>query len=156
MPFTGTYYYDEEIDKLVINSIIKNKDSIMKKEERIFKSSTELMQKILLENHFIGFFNSCVPIYVQKKVTPSSRASIKLLKDKYILYIASHLKNKYYSALDTFFISKLITTYGINASISLIAEIKYIDDLHSGNYGYDLNNSPIILDYGGYDSSMWE
>ena len=162
IPFTGTYYYDEETDKLIINSVIKNKDSIMKDEERIFKSSTELMQKILLENHFIGFFNDCVPIYIQRKAIPhriATESDFGLLKTKYTtkkLCIASYLQNKYNSDLDIFFILKLITIYGVNTSISLITEMKNIDDLHSGNYGYDLNNFPVIIDYGGYDSSMWE
>jgi hypothetical protein len=113
----------------------------------------------------VGFTKDCTPFYYQERVKETfaqsskeehaaSDDSKKILKRKR----ASNESGSWCS-LPEVWLCAAIDFYGLEAVEELLnfcEENNLFQDLHSENFGYRFDNSPVLFDYCGfYDNSCW-
>lgn len=169
IPFTGVYasIYKME-NSLFYRTFISGADGdICAEENSIYEEVSKLGASLLEPNIFVGLYNDCLPIYIQKKVdTIALDDSIIFQDDRVVIEgicgktgskIVDYLyREKGETFLPKSYLAIMIRTYGIQTTCKIYKEFKpLISDLHKGNYGRRKDGSIALFDYGGYDSSRW-
>lgn len=148
IPWTGCYedVYDEEKDREHVYRYDYGIDYCpMEDEINYYNDTDEEARQYLAENEFVGLYNDSIPIYVQEKV-------------KYIGWGAAtntSVSNKFSAkacvySLGTKIAKMIVEQLGYDEGFRVVRELDNIDDLHSGNYGFDKYGNFKIIDYAGY------
>lgn len=95
------------------------------------------------------------PIYIQEKVIPVNKDTIKRKASNRALKIAG----KTSTCLSKTWLALAIDFYGNEKVQKFVNYIENIDpeisqDLHYGNYGYRLDGSPCLLDFSGWNEDI--
>lgn len=127
---------------------------ICAEENDIYERANEMTKKLLMPNIFIGLYNNCVPIYIQKKVITNKSFCYKRITalDRLSRYVAEKVECYLnYKAL-----AQYLPILGIIKFREMCSNIAQIDDLHESNWGYNEDGTVAIIDYGGYDEEgLW-
>lgn len=110
------------------------------------------VEEAFLENIYIGTADNH-PIYVQQKVEVVDRYSLSERHSQRSEELCKKISKDIYNPFEFDWACDYIEYFGEIAFEKLLnfCEEEYLSDFHMGNLGY-LNEIPIILDYGGYES----
>lgn len=159
IPFKGSYEYEEDEDCDCFNEYMLN---YCEEAVKIYAAAEEAnVEFFFAETDYVGSSYNDYPVYAQPKVIPYNRlcsssrrapSAGSLLRAKEI-DIEYREKNYCRIPFEDDWVGAVIDEYGEDALMKLVKFIKEenISDLHSGNYGYTLDNKPIIFDYSGFD-----
>lgn len=147
IPWTGVYtevdkdgkYNEEYVFDYELNY------SPMEEEISYYNDVDEETRQYLAENEFVGLYNNSIPIYVQEKVkhlgwgattntSVTGKFSVKTCVQRLSVKIAK----------------MIVEQLGYNEGLKVARELDSIDDLHSGNYGFDKYGQFKIIDYAGF------
>ena len=148
IPWTGCYTDDFERDEEDTRAYAYDYEITycpMEDEINYYNDADEEVRQYLAENEFVGLYNDSIPIYVQEKV-------------KYVGWGAvtnTSVSNKFSAKacgyrLGAKIIKMIIEQLGYDEGFKVVRELDYIDDLHSGNYGFDKYGQFKIIDYAGF------
>lgn len=169
IPITGIYkeeYYNEEdnFDFTIDNENFKTTKLVGKavgdfcnEEINIYEFFSVEAQEFLSLNTYIGDYND-IPIYIQEKAFSCDANGAFFSKFGYADSTISSVSNEidYLCNLnDSFseedFLYNIILKVGIVSAARILKEFCELDDLHSGNYGFNYKGDAVIFDYLGYD-----
>ena len=148
-----------ESEEMAIIKRLKEDCDLMDEENVLYEDANPALKKILLPNNFIGKWNNCIPVYVQKKIKSSlcdsERKTFSAQTKKYFDLIDAGLKME----CSKDFIMACIDAYGFSDTTEICEGIidLGLTDLHGGNIGFLPNDNPCIFDYAGYDEDLiWD
>ena len=121
-------------------------------------------QDFIKPNIYIGTYNG-LKVYIQERLMCTQEQTFlhnntinffSKLNVPRISELASQLEED--SELPWDFIYNMIDYYGEEFVINILDKMdeEGIYDLHEGNYGYDYDGFPALIDIGGYDSHFWD
>ncbi len=150
IPINGYYKEDSDGKLNYYHFSVDVGDNILDK-ETLLSESFQTKDKYFIPNVLVGKVGE-IPIYVQQKisnlcsfsdVTTENHSSsyIKKLREKLSLYIPAYFSNQY--------IIDIVRNFGLSFFIKLCHDCDFVSDLCPDNFGYDSNNIPCCIDYGG-------
>jgi hypothetical protein len=160
IPFAGSYdYAEDENSEDYFNRFMTN---YCEKAVELYALAEDAnIEFLFAETDCVGKSYNDYPVYAQPKVIPYSeipsssrrKSSAYSLKRAEELYTTYKEKEYYHIQFEDDWIGAVIDEYGEDTFIKLINFIRenHIFDLHRGNYGYTIDNKPIIFDYSDFD-----
>lgn len=173
IPITGIYeeeYFDDDEDLSFtedndnfkeVKVVGKAISDVCDEELAIYENYSSDVKELMAKNYFIGEYNG-IPIYVQERVFSCENecavnyANYGEALDDFIMHEIDYLMEINSDIDDSDFAYNIIMHYGIIKAIEIYNEISDLDDMHKGNYGFNMKGKAMIFDYAGYSRDYYE
>lgn len=151
IPWTGVYTNTDEYGEDIEDTFdYELSYSPMEEEINYYNDVDEEAKQYLAENKFVGLYNNSIPIYVQEKIkhigwgavtntSVTGKFSVKTCVQRLSVKIAK----------------MIVEQLGYDEGLRVVRELDDIDDLHSGNYGFDKYGQFKIIDYAGFNTDNY-
>lgn len=164
IPFNGYFTCipgDEEYDEEVYNWTSfccaegsDNKDYCLSEYEKFLNLKKEHLNCFVAKTLLYKVCNG-IRIFIQEKVVPEEDTIESHYPSLESQKLAKQLKNTKGLNMDTEWIANCLEVYGtfkVNKFLDYCSNIdlSILDDMHSGNYGYRTNGTPVLIDYSNY------
>ena len=146
IPWTGVYTNTTEYGDNVEDTFDYELNYCpMEDEINYYNDVDEEARQYLVENEFVGLYNDSIPIYVQEKVKHIGwgAATNTSVSNKFSAKVCVY-------SLGAKIVKMIVEQLGYDEGFRIVRELDSIDDLHSGNYGFDKYGNFKIIDYAGY------
>lgn len=163
---TGTYLTEDECKEVgleypYIDRV--SKQDILDEEIALYENVGDELKAFIKPNIFIGRYNG-IPVYIQEKVFTTYEYTEWTISQKFRQQTPRHKQLTNRLAEKTIpagwrskifpeaFISDMILAYGVMYAWKILTQISEagISDLNYGNFGYDKNGLPCLIDIGDF------
>ena len=168
IPITGIYseeYFDDDGDLNFTEDndnfkgakvVGKAVSDVCDEEIAIYENFSSDTKNLIAKNYYIGEYNG-IPVYIQERVvscdfdSAAQQSRYGFYREDFITHEVDYLMDINSDFVNSDFVYNIILHYGIMKAIEIYNELEELDDMHSGNYGFNKEGRAVIFDYAGYD-----